>query len=38
MWVAPNTYNTLNKTLHKKWAIITDFREKAEQKNRGFGR
>jgi hypothetical protein len=29
---APNTYDSLNKTLRQKWAIITDFREKADDK------
>jgi hypothetical protein len=32
MWVTPNTYDSLNKTLLKKWAVITDFREKADDK------
>jgi hypothetical protein len=32
MWVAPNTYNTLNKTLHKRWDVLADLRLKAGQK------
>jgi uncharacterized coiled-coil protein SlyX len=29
---APNTFDSLNKTLRQKWKIITDLREKADNK------
>jgi hypothetical protein len=32
MWVTPNTYNTLSETLHKRWKVLKDLRENAEDK------
>jgi uncharacterized phage infection (PIP) family protein YhgE len=32
MWVAPNTFNTVNTSLQHKLNVLTDFRKKAEDR------
>jgi hypothetical protein len=32
MSVAPNTFNTLSETLHKRWKVLRDLRDKADYK------
>jgi hypothetical protein len=32
MWVALNTFNSLNQTLFKRWNVLKDLRERAENK------